>query len=169
MTILNPDHLFEQAERLIGRPSSGPTRQVDIRRAISAAYYGLFHATLAGAADLFVGVTKRSSNLYALAYRSVDHGSFRDLCFEARKTQLPQKYRQYVTAGAFGANIQDFAGAAIDLQEKRHSADYDPSIRVKISDAILAIKTARDALVRFNAADSDQREAFLGLLLFRPR
>src|SRR5438477_676262 len=64
--------------------------------------------------------------------------------------------------------MQAFAAAVLELQEKRHSADYDPSIRVKTSDAILAISTARSALNRFVTADPSRREAFLGLLLFRP-
>jgi len=51
---LNPDHLFEQAERLVAPPPAGPPRQVDLRRAISAAYYGLFHFCLIAAADEFV-------------------------------------------------------------------------------------------------------------------
>src|SRR5215216_7618181 len=45
VAILNPEHLFDQAEKLILSPPAGRPRQVDIRRAISAAYYGVFHAT----------------------------------------------------------------------------------------------------------------------------
>jgi hypothetical protein len=52
---------------------------------------------------------------------------------------------------------------------KRHSADYDPLIRVKTSDAQLAITVARAALKRFNAVAPAEREAFLSLLLFPPR
>jgi len=169
VAILNPEHLFDQAEKLILSPPAGRPRQVDIGRAISAAYYGVFHATLAAAADQFVGVTKRNTKLYTLVYRSVDHGWFRDLCLEVRKTQLPDKYQQYVTGGGLGGNIQAFAATALEIQKKRHSADYDPSLRVNSSDAVIAIKAARSALTRFNTADADTREPFLGLLLFRPR
>jgi uncharacterized protein (UPF0332 family) len=169
VAIPNPEHLFEQAERLVERPPAGPPRQVDIRRAISAAYYGIFHATLTAAADQFIGVTRRNSSLYSLVYRSVDHRWFRELCAEAKKPQLPDKYQQYVPPSRFGGNLQAFATAAIELQEKRHSADYDPSVRLKSSDALLAVSAARGALARLNTADADAREAFLGLLLFRPR
>ena len=44
MPILNAEHLLDQAARLIVSPQPGPPRQVGIRRSISAAYYGLFHA-----------------------------------------------------------------------------------------------------------------------------
>jgi hypothetical protein len=50
VAILNPDHLFEQANRLAVPFGPGSIRQVDVRRAISAAYYGLFHAVLTAAA-----------------------------------------------------------------------------------------------------------------------
>src|ERR1051326_8403917 len=88
VAILDPEHLLEQAQRLAEPPSAGPPRQVDVRRAISAAYYAVFHATLAAAADQFVGVTKRATSQYALVYRSVDHKTLRELCLEAKRTQL---------------------------------------------------------------------------------
>jgi hypothetical protein len=50
MATLNPDHLLAQAERLIRAPPAGPPLQVDVRRAISAAYYSVFHAVLTAAA-----------------------------------------------------------------------------------------------------------------------
>ena len=50
VAVLNPDHFFEQADTLMAPPAGAP-RQVDLRRAISNAYYGVFHAILAAAAD----------------------------------------------------------------------------------------------------------------------
>ncbi|MGH7031514.1 MAG: hypothetical protein ACREE9_01270 [Stellaceae bacterium] len=92
MAILNPEHLFEQAEKLIAPSQTGAPRQVDLRRAVSSAYYGLFHATLTAAADQFIGVTKQSTPQYSLVYRSVDHRSLRALCLEVLKPTLPAKY-----------------------------------------------------------------------------
>ena len=62
-----------------------------------------------------------------------------------------------------------FAAAVEDLQDKRHSADYDVMIRVNRSDAALAISTAQTALHRFDNASQVERLAFLSLLLFPPR
>jgi hypothetical protein len=70
VAVLNPNHLFEQANKLI-TIQTGPPRQVDIRRAISAAYYATFHATITAAADQFIGVTNRDTSRYGLVYRSV--------------------------------------------------------------------------------------------------
>src|SRR5262249_29408591 len=80
VAILNPDHLFEQADKLIAPPPHGPPRQVDLRRAISSAYYGVFHAVLAAVANSFIGSTKQSTSLYSLVYRSIDHHALRNLC-----------------------------------------------------------------------------------------
>jgi hypothetical protein len=82
LAILNPEHLLEQAGRLIAPGLRGQPRQVDLRRAISAAYYAVFHAALTLAADHFVGVTRRATSQYSLVYRSIDHRSLRDLCIE---------------------------------------------------------------------------------------
>lgn len=115
MAILNPEHLFEQADKLILPPPAGPPRQVDIRRAISAAYYGLFHATITAAADQFVGVIKRSTSQYGLVYRSVDQGWLRSLCEEVKKPTLMPKYLPHAPSNGFGPNIAAFAAAVLEL------------------------------------------------------
>jgi hypothetical protein len=169
LAILNPEHLFEQAGRLVVSPSAGPPRQVDLRRAISAAYYGLFHAILTAAADQFVGVSKRSTSQYSLVYRSLDHRKLRDICADVKKQNLPPRLARHAPPNGFGPDIEAFAAAVLELQEQRHHADYDPSIRIKSSDAVSAINSARSALRRFARADSPKREALLSLLLFQPR
>ena len=83
--------------------------------------------------------------------------------------KFSRKYAPHVPPGGFGPDLQPFAAAALELQEKRISADYDPSIWVRSSDAVLAVNTARTALRRFEAASALSREAFLTLLLFQPR
>ena len=165
----SPEHLFEQAEYLVFPMVEGRPRQVNVRRAISTAYYGAFHAVVAAAADQFVGKTKRSTNLYGLVYRSVDHRRLRDICDDLRKPSVPQKYHPYVPKNGFGRNVVAFATAVVELQEKRHAADYDPIIRVRTSDATTAIRTARAALAAFERASATRRRAFLTLLLFPPR
>lgn len=169
MPVLNPDHLFEQAEKLVATPVAGAPRQADIRRAISAAYYGVFHAILTQAADQFVGKTKRAKSQYGLVYRSVDHRWLRELCDNAKKANPPAKYAPHLPTNGLGPNVAAFAAAVTELQEKRHAADYDPMIKMKTADALVAVRTARSALRRFSRASSSRRQAFLSLLLFPPR
>lgn len=112
MPILSPEHLLDQADRLIVPPAGAP-RQADLRRAISNAYYSLFHAVATAAADDFVGRTKRSSPRYALVYRSIDHGSLRKLCEDAVKSTLPSKYSRYAPMGGFDAELLAFRCGSI--------------------------------------------------------
>jgi hypothetical protein len=168
VAVLNPNHLFEQANRLI-TIQVGPPRQVDIRRAISAAYYAMFHATITAAVDQFIGVTNRDESRYGLVYRSVSHAWFRDLCKEVQKPTLSNKFKPHAPSNGFDPNVTAFAKAVVELQEKRHAADYDVMIRMNKSDAILAISTAKAALRRFNRANKAGRIAYLSVLLFPPR
>jgi hypothetical protein len=169
MPVFNPDHLLEQADRLIAPPSRGAPRQADLRRAISNAYYGIFHAVVTEAADHFVGRTHRQTPTYGLVYRSIEHRSLRGLCEDVKKATLPARYSKYVPTGGFGLDLIPLATAVVDLQERRHLADYDPLFRVGVSDAVLAVVTGRTALVRFRNATRTRRNAFLSLLVFSPR
>lgn len=169
MPPLDPEHLFEQASGLIGRIPPPEPLQANLRRAISAAYYALFHVALTAAADMVVGRDDRSNGLYELVYRSVAHNWLRDLCRDLRKRPIPHRYKLYEPQGGFGADMSAFAELVIQLQEARNEADYSPSLHVSRSDAVALVARARNAFARFNAAPAGDRKAFLTLLLFQPR
>ncbi|MGD9538531.1 MAG: hypothetical protein AB7P52_11440 [Alphaproteobacteria bacterium] len=166
MTI-NTDHLFRQAERLIAPSQAGAPRQADLRRAISSAYYGLFHMVLTAAADEFVGAARRGTTRYDLVYRKVDHSTLRKLCLHV--VQRSDGIEPYAPADGFDRRIIDLARGIVELQQKRHSADYDPSYKVNRADAAAAIRLARSASDDLQRSGPEQRLAFLTLLLFPPR
>jgi hypothetical protein len=110
------DDLILTAERLTAR-TRGRARQSDLRRAISTAYYALFHAMARDAADLLVGAGPvRLSPPWVQVYRSLEHGFAKNACASASKL-------------GFSQNILECADTFIRLQEERHKADYDPSGR----------------------------------------
>jgi hypothetical protein len=168
LTIVNPRHLFDQADGLVAQPAGQP-RQADLRRAISAAYYGIFHAALTAAANLAVGEVNQTKSEFGLVYRSIDHKWLRELCEDIGKRPLPAKFRPHFPVAGPDQNMIDFATAVVELQEKRNQADYDPLYRTNKTDATATIATARGALLRLQAAGIASRNAFLYLLLFRPR
>jgi hypothetical protein len=168
MPVLNPEHLLDQADRLVTPPGGGAPRQADLRRAISNAYYALFHAILTEVADIFAGRTQRRTVRYALVYRSIDHKTLRGLCEDIIKPNPPQRYLRYIPRGGFSPDVLAVANAIVDLQEKRHLADYDPLFRARALDTTLTVATARAALLRFRVATRSQRKAFLLLLVFQP-
>lgn len=169
MPIPDPDHLVDQAERLLASPSPGPTRQVDIRRAISAAYYGIFHFICAALADQIVGATYRATARYGLVYRDVDHRFLRDLCLAIVRSTPTSKLAPYFPSGGFGRDMTAFATAVSDLQTRRHRADYDPMASFVVEQATAAVATGRNGVGRFRAAPAAERAIFLTLFLCPPR
>lgn len=101
MPVPDPAHLLEQAERLAAAPAKGQPRDADLRRAISTAYYAIFHAILTAAADLFVGIAKQTTSLYGLAYRSVNHQKVREVCKEVAKPAPSDRYKPHVPVGGW--------------------------------------------------------------------
>lgn len=170
MAILRPSHLLEQAELLLqNRTSLGIVRQVDRRRAISAAYYGVFHFVLTALADQFVGAKERNSPLYPLAYRSVDHAKLEALCKALTGTNISEKYAKFLPESGIGDNLKQFAGLLLELKTKRVDADYNPGHWIKIADARQAIVAARSAMEGFKRSSGPRKRAFLTLLAFPPR
>ena len=136
---------------------------------MSAAYYAVFHSILTAVADELIGKTKRNTPEYGLAYRSLNHGRLRELCNDLKKPTLPAKIAPYAPPTGFGPGIEAVARAVIELQERRHTADYDPMQKFKTADALLAIRTARSAVERMGRAGETERRRFLVLLAFQPR
>jgi uncharacterized protein (UPF0332 family) len=169
VAIVNYEHLLDQAEQLIVQSAAGAPRQADIRRAISTAYYALFHFILTGAADEFVGVTKRLSSRYTIVYRSINHSVLKKLCERLSNPKVSPDMLKHFPRSGLGANLPALASAVVELQEKRHLADYDPSKKFKTSDARRAIDTANGAIARFNRLNQKRRQAFVTLLCFPQR
>lgn len=169
MSVPDPDHLLDQADRLVASTGAGTARQVDLRRAISNVYYALFHAVMAEATDDLVGRTHRPTPRYMLVYRSVDHRRLRKLCEDVAREPIPPRYSRFAPEGGFGPDLQFFAKALVELQASRHQADYDPLFRATRSNAARIVQRGRDALQRFRHASQGQRRAFLTLVIFPPR
>ena len=61
--------------RKLAHASTQKPRQADLKRAISTAYYALFHAMAKNAADLLVGVgSNRPDKAWTQTYRALQHG-----------------------------------------------------------------------------------------------
>ena len=120
---MNPQHLLEQAERLasagVGRP-----RQTDLRRAVSAAYYALFHLLTQDGAQRLT----RRAEFRPLVARKYEHGLMRDVSDRVAKNQLEEGFRSLLPS--WPDDVRQVASAIAELQGKRHRAEYDgPDIR----------------------------------------
>jgi uncharacterized protein (UPF0332 family) len=151
------DDLIALANRLASASPNKP-RQADLRRAVSTAYYALFHAVAKNVADTMAGAVKgtRSEQAWAQAYRGLQHGDARAACEAIRNQNVSQ-------------DIKNCADAFVVLQSARHAADYDPLHRLTRAEAVLAVQSAKDAIGKLRSATSKDRRAFAVLVLVRKR
>ena len=151
---MNPRDLLETARRLAQPGVSQPT-QADLRRAVSTAYYALFHCLAAAAADLLTG-SDRSPEWHQV-YRAPEHGRARSAC------------RQQGVMRTFPTAIRNFAETFADLQGARHEADYALEGRYLKPDVLAITTRAEEAIDRFEQADVRHRRGFAVHVLFKRR
>lgn len=89
-------------------------RQTDLRRAVSNAYYAVFHCAAQGFADSLIGTRRRQTEAWRKVYRAIEHGKAKDE-FKALRSSAPSRA------------VRAFAVTFVELQELRHAADYDPA------------------------------------------
>jgi hypothetical protein len=148
------DDLLDIASRL-AQLEEGKPRQASLRRAISSAYYALFHAVAKLCADKLVGYSK-PWGLYTPIYRTLDHGKAKDV------------FKRMLTG--HGADIAGIGQTFILLQEQRHMADYDPSpLRLGRAETFDLIERARQAMSRLGALSEDERLLLATQLIARTR
>lgn len=148
--------LLETAKRLVelGR---GSARQSDLKRAVSTAYYALFHAMARNAADCLAGADDRAGDpSWAHVYRAIEHGFARKACEQATKL-------------GFTESIARCAFLFVELQGRRHAADYDPGFTVTLPEAETAVELAEEAIAALEASPRRDRRAFAIQLLLRRR
>ena len=144
--------------RSLASPSHPEPGQAALARAVSTAYYALFHALARTAADSLVGeaATELSAPAWRQTYRALDHGAAKAACTHARRLGFP-------------ADIAACAEIFIELQQSRHDADYDPTFTTTQAEAIAAIADAEAAIEKLTRATPKDRTAFAILLLLRRR
>lgn len=161
---MNWQHLFDAARMLAGAPGAGALpvpgrpRQAMLRRAISTAYYAMFHALCQSNADTLVGDAAAGSNaeLWTRTYRALDHRPARERLFP------------YIAGGDLA--LSDFAKIFGLLQGQRHDADYNPRRMFSRSQVIAMIDQAEAATQAFYDLPAPQRRTLaVHLLLTRGR
>ncbi len=155
--------LLVTARMLASAGGKRKPKQANLRRAVSTAYYALFHTVCRSCADNIVasgGDFPRAA--WRRAYRALGHGFAKAAC-------NPKDGRQAKILARYPNEIQDFATQFYNMQVKRHLADYDPYARFSRS-AVTADIQACEAVIRgFRSAPLSDRRAFTTLVLFQDR
>ena len=117
-----PEELLEQAKLLAARGGRRP-KQADLRRSVSAAYYGLFHLLVQDAARRMS--PSSAARLTQKISRGFSHGEMKQVW---KAVQGPPSA---ILAGlwpqGFSPELRSIAGEFVALQLERHDADYDLS------------------------------------------
>ena len=114
--------LLEQAGRLARQEPRKP-KQASLRRAVSAAYYALFHLLINEATRLFLSGVQREALRLRLA-RAFRHSAMKHVSQVFAKDQIPRKLHLGGYAFPLQPELRFVAGAFCDLQDARHDADY---------------------------------------------
>ena len=154
-------HLLEAAKLLAGQTGApappGRPRQAMLKRAVSTAYYAMFHALCHSNANALIGTSTGPSHppAWATTYRALEYNFARDRM---------RQHRASIPSAA-----QHFGVAFRVLQENRHIADYDPDARLLRSDVVNLIGRAETAIQAFLASSAADRRALATIVLLRDR
>jgi uncharacterized protein (UPF0332 family) len=155
--------LLKLARRLVSLEKNKP-RQSSLRRAVSTTYYSVFHLLVRDAArQVTPGGSPAFRNQVARAF---DHATMRQVCASfSGAAQLPKAIGGSITA-PIEAELSALAGLFVDLQAKRHSADYDIAVKFTRLEVLALIRRTRRTVREWRKAPkSENRKVFLTALL----
>ena len=156
---LDWQHLIDAARILAGvsggETTPGRPRQAMLKRAVSTAYYAMFHALCESNADALVGPSpsRQDLDLWIQTYRALDHRAARE---RLARVHLPE--------------IHDFASVFRRLQADRLEADYNPRSAFTRQEVVNLIDRAEAATQAFvNLPARPRRMLATHLLVARSR
>ncbi|MXZ90037.1 MAG: hypothetical protein F4W95_10640 [Chloroflexi bacterium] len=122
-----------------GQPTQGA-----LRRAISTAYYAMFHVLANSNADLIAGPrTPANEPRWIAIYRSLRH----------YRAENPLHGWPHL----FSPPVQNFALVIGGIKAERESADYNPDVNFVQNEVVTWIDSAERAIIDFNAASPQER------------
>jgi len=138
-------------------PNGDPPTNEHVRRAISNAYYALFHALSQANASALIGTPTdaASASAWSRVYRALDHGTAR---------RELQRHRQELSPPA-----QTFVDTFSHLQQLRHLADYDHTAVLTSHQATIRLQQAQTAILDYLQIDANERAYIATLILARSR
>jgi len=155
------DDLLSQALSLVHKEPRNP-KQASLRRAVSTAYYPLFHLLINEAVANWNRVRLR-----AALGRAFDHGTMK-----AASNRI-QDSRQFPFIGEdprVVAALKVVAKTFAQLQEQRHIADYDNTTFWTRTEALARVKSAEQAFALWKPIRNEEiAQAYLVSLVVKKR
>lgn len=132
--------LLEQAAMLATLDLRRP-KQANLRRAVSDAYYALFHLLTSEASGLYAA----EFGLLARINRTHQHGDMKKVSTLFLQSKLPRALQPSAGGYATPPDLQIVADRFVTLQQARHEADYDLTRIFTRQEALDRVEQARDA------------------------
>jgi hypothetical protein len=160
-----PQDLLAQAKHLANREPKRP-RQASLRRAVSAAYYALYHLLAeAGAQTL---APPNPPQLRSRIRRAFSHADMKRVCssFQHNNVEnLPDEIKPLIIE-PLQQEFSIVAETFVQLQEDRHMADYDFSKQFARTDVLIKIDMVDQAFAAWRVVRrSSNANAFLAAML----
>jgi uncharacterized protein (UPF0332 family) len=132
------------------------------RRAISTAYYALFHLLTEAATGLFVST---AHPLAGVIRRTFNHPEMRVVSGMFSKGKLPKLFQESAPP-VVSEELKFVAKTFVDLQLERESADYDPLHVVGLEQASQVVEKAEQAFATWTKVNtSDEARLYLACFL----
>ena len=145
------DDLLALARQMVDRNRSSPV-EAELRRAVSTAYYALFHLLIDAATDRLVGVAA----LRPRVARTFDHAVMRKVCLEyADATDTGAGQYQTKTGIVIPAALFTIASTFVTLQEARLQADYNLGVTVTHAQAATSVGQVERAFADWLLVEAD--------------
>lgn len=150
------DELLSQALTLA---HAAPSTQASVRRAVSSAYYAVFHLLIAEATSNWANVSLRP-----VLGRAFDHGAMRsasDRLLNLKDFPFTGEDPQVVSG------LRYVAGTFVQLQKDRHFADYNLTKDLDPSDALDQVRNAERIFNQWPSIRTEEitQEYLLSLLV----
>ena len=164
-----PQTLVEHARVLLTLDATGRPRQANLRRAVSSAYYALFHRLCADATAGLVGSARSRRPATRFVVRKFEHGRMRGVCesFVGNngRPALPDPLRSTFDKQSLDPRLADVCEAFVELQGERHRADYDLFRPFKRRTATNLVVQAETALVAWEQVKNTEQARLFKLCL----
>lgn len=159
--------LLGQAEDLIDQAGPGRPKQADLRRAVSAGYYAVFHQIVNDVCVFVLGVSDSKGPVGARLRRTVHHKSVKSAALWFSSAGRPPPALHDALADPIPVQLRELADRVIVLQEARHRADYNLTEPVTMTEARWLVAEAREAIDALASLQSSPAKSvfLLGCLL----
>jgi hypothetical protein len=167
---IDPAKLIDAAEEFAKQKGGkGRPRPVLLRRAVSTAYYALYHGLTRTAAEHLLPSGSVEDQLKIT--RLFRHNGVKGVCAKiaSREGAKSSPYLDPISRSLQTSALFDVAMVFCDLQEARHKADYDHLETFSKQATVGLVADSRKALKTLETAPPQEREALLALLVMSLR